>query len=155
MVDVGGQRSERKKWLKYFHGIEAVLFIVAMSEYDQYTPEDSKVNRMHESLKVFGQICVNKWLLESALLLFLNKKDVFEEKIVYSSLRQCFPEYKGAEETIAASIYIRQQFRCQERDERKVYYHFTNAKDTKNIKIIFEVMVDTIKNTIISEAGLA
>ena len=35
MMDVGGQRSERKKWLNCFDGIQAVIFVVAMSEYDQ------------------------------------------------------------------------------------------------------------------------
>ena len=35
MMDVGGQRSERKKWLNCFEGIQAVIFVVAMSEYDQ------------------------------------------------------------------------------------------------------------------------
>jgi hypothetical protein len=35
MIDVGGQRSERKKWLNCFDGIQAVIYVVAMSEYDQ------------------------------------------------------------------------------------------------------------------------
>jgi hypothetical protein len=40
MVDVGGQRSERRKWIKAFDGIDAVLFVAAVSAYDQYVPED-------------------------------------------------------------------------------------------------------------------
>jgi hypothetical protein len=35
LIDVGGQRSERKKWLHCFESVDAVLFVVAMSEYDQ------------------------------------------------------------------------------------------------------------------------
>lgn len=34
MVDVGGQRSERKKWIHCFQDVTAVIFCVAMSEYD-------------------------------------------------------------------------------------------------------------------------
>jgi len=35
MIDVGGQRSECKKWLRCFDCVHAVIFVVAMSEYDQ------------------------------------------------------------------------------------------------------------------------
>ena len=46
LIDVGGQRSERKKWLHCFDSVDAVLFVVAMSEYDEVLAEDSDVNRM-------------------------------------------------------------------------------------------------------------
>jgi len=61
LIDVGGQRSERKKWLHYFEGVDLVVFVVAMSEYDQALLENTKVNRMHESLQVFDSVCNNKW----------------------------------------------------------------------------------------------
>ena len=35
MVDVGGQRSERRKWIHAFDSVIAVVFLVASSEYDQ------------------------------------------------------------------------------------------------------------------------
>ena len=150
LVDVGGQRSERKKWLQCFDGVGAVLFVVSMSEYDQTLLEDSKVNRMHESLKVFSQICNNQHLSTSSILLFLNKKDVFDEKIVYSPMTQCFPEYVGSREKNAAAIYIRQRFKDENQGEREVYCHYTNAKDTQTVKVIFDVMVDIIINESIS-----
>lgn len=52
-------------------------------------------NRMQESLKLFDSICNNKWFTDTSIILFLNKKDLFEEKIKKSSLTICFPEYTG------------------------------------------------------------
>lgn len=52
-------------------------------------------NRMHESLKLFDSICNNKWFKETSIILFLNKKDIFEKKITKSPLSICFPEYTG------------------------------------------------------------
>jgi hypothetical protein len=50
---------------------------------------------MHESMKLFDSICNNKWFTETSIILFLNKKDLFEEKIAHSPLTICFPEYNG------------------------------------------------------------
>lgn len=41
MIDVGGQRSERRKWIHCFENVTAVLFLVAISGYDQCLTEDN------------------------------------------------------------------------------------------------------------------
>jgi hypothetical protein len=35
MVDVGGQRSERRKWIHCFENVTSIIFLVALAEYDQ------------------------------------------------------------------------------------------------------------------------
>ena len=35
LIDVGGQRSERRKWIHCFENVNAILFVVAISEYNQ------------------------------------------------------------------------------------------------------------------------
>ena len=50
---------------------------------------------MHESMKLFDSICNNKWFSKTSIILFLNKKDIFQEKIKKSPLSICFPEYSG------------------------------------------------------------
>ena len=95
MFDVGGQRSERKKWIHCFEGVTSIIFCVALSGYDLVLAEDEEMNRMMESMKLFDSICNNKWFVETSIILFLNKKDLFEDKIRHSPLSICFPEYKG------------------------------------------------------------
>ncbi|CAI9554877.1 unnamed protein product, partial [Staurois parvus] len=53
MFDVGGQRSERKKWIHCFEGVTCIIFCGALSAYDMVLVEDEEVNRMHESLHLF------------------------------------------------------------------------------------------------------
>ena len=50
MFDVGGQRSERKKWIHCFEGVTAIIFIVAMSEYDLTLAEDQEMVSVVELL---------------------------------------------------------------------------------------------------------
>jgi hypothetical protein len=45
MFDVGGQRSERKKWIHYFESVTSIIFCTALSEYDQVLLEESKTVR--------------------------------------------------------------------------------------------------------------
>lgn len=43
MMDVGGQRSERKKWIHCFEDVTAIIFCVALSEYDLFLIEDENM----------------------------------------------------------------------------------------------------------------
>ena len=144
LIDVGGQRDERKKWLHCFESIEMVLFIVALSEYDQMLEEDPTTNRMKESLNTFGSICENRWLKDSPTILFFNKKDVFDEKIKYSPLRDCFSHYEGSQDVDKACTFIAKEFRNYTESGRSVYHHFTCAKDSTNIAAVFDTVVDVI-----------
>lgn len=47
LVDVGGQRSERKKWIHCFEGVTSIIFCVALSEYDLVLSEDHTVVSTH------------------------------------------------------------------------------------------------------------
>lgn len=73
-----------------------------MAGYDLVLAEDEEMNRMIESMKLFDSICNSKWFVETSIILFLNKKDLFEEKITRSPLTICFPEYTGKD----VNIYI-------------------------------------------------
>merc|ERR1719506_1118409 len=80
MYDVGGQRNERKKWIHCFDNVTALIFVGAISEYDQVLYEDKTQNRLVEAVDLFEEICNSKWFLGTSIILFLNKKDLFEEK---------------------------------------------------------------------------
>ncbi|XP_074096603.1 G protein alpha q subunit isoform X2 [Cotesia typhae] len=129
MVDVGGQRSERRKWIHCFENVTSIIFLVALSEYDQILFESENENRMEESKALFKTIITYPWFQHSSVILFLNKKDLLEEKIMYSHLVDYFPEYDGPQrEAIAAREFILRMFVDLNPDSEKIIYsHFTCA----------------------------
>jgi len=81
VFDVGGQKSERKKWIHCFEMVTAVIFVASMNCYDEVMFEDEEKNSMVDSIELFETICNNEWFVETAMILFLNKRDLFAEKI--------------------------------------------------------------------------
>ncbi len=57
----GVQRNERRKWIHCFERCSALLFVTAISEYDEVLYEDHSVNRMVESINLFAELCNSKW----------------------------------------------------------------------------------------------
>ena len=94
VIDVGGQRMERPKW-NLTGEITAVIFVCALTEYNQVLREDVKQNRLKESLNLFDIAC-NRRYPDKPIILFLNKMDLFKEQIERVDLNVCFPAYKGA-----------------------------------------------------------
>jgi hypothetical protein len=156
--------------------VTAVIFCVALSEYDLKLYEDESVNRMHESLKLFDEICNSRWFSSVSMILFLNKSDIFKEKIKRVDLKVCFPDYSGSfsfspqrgsfanyppflfdfillsggSDFDKASEFITQRFvRLNKNpDGKQVYPHVTCATDTENIKFVF----NAVKNIILHQA---
>ncbi|KAH9382165.1 hypothetical protein HPB48_013178 [Haemaphysalis longicornis] len=144
MFDVGGQRSERKKWIHCFEGVTAIIFCVALSGYDLVLAEDEEMNRMIESMKLFR------------LDLQQQVKDLFEEKIARSPLTICFPEYTGSNTYEEAAAYIQMKFESlnKRRDTKEIYTHFTCATDTNNIQFVFDAVTDVIIKNNLKDCGL-
>jgi guanine nucleotide-binding protein G(i) subunit alpha len=120
IYDVGGQRNERKKWIHCFDNVTAVIFVASLSEYDQVLFEDASINRMREAVNLFAEICNSKYFEHSSMILFLNKKDLFEKKIKSIDLRHeggdgvppRFLDYTGGCNYDAAKTYITNLFVC-------------------------------------------
>lgn len=96
MFDVGGQRGERRKWIQVFDGISAVLFLVESSGFDTKIREDNETNRLQESLNLFEEVWLSRFLRESGFIIFLNKQDILKEKIERGShIEDFFPDFEN------------------------------------------------------------
>ena len=179
MYDVGGQRNERKKWIHCFENVTAVIFVAALSEYDQVLYEDMSQNRMDEAVELFDEICNLKWFKETSMLLFLNKKDLFEKKIKVKDIRMpnphepgkfMFDDYKYGKCTCGGGYpsenpctcgvqeegknYLKNLFlKVNHRENGAVYDHITCATDTSNVDKVFSACKDIILNNNLKGSG--
>ncbi|XP_074519133.1 guanine nucleotide-binding protein subunit alpha-13-like [Halichoeres trimaculatus] len=147
MVDVGGQRSERRRWFECFDSVTSILFLVSSSEYDQVLMEDRQTNRLRESLDIFEAIVNNRVFINVSIILFLNKTDLLEEKVKSVAIKDYFPEYSGPEHSLPdIQAFMVECFRAKRRDatQKPLYHHFTTAINTENIRLVFRDVKDTI-----------
>ncbi|KAI9349774.1 guanine nucleotide binding protein, alpha subunit, partial [Obelidium mucronatum] len=132
IYDVGGQRSERNKWAAYFEDVAAIMFVVAVSAFDQVCFEDGETNRITEALNVFSSICNHPLFKETSVLLFLNKIDLLKAKLERGALvSDYFPEYVVPQTTSSHSssefkgvcVFFSQKFEQlnKYKQQKKVY----------------------------------
>ncbi|KAG8528490.1 G protein alpha subunit [Bacidia gigantensis] len=154
MFDVGGQRSERKKWIHCFENVTSIIFCVALSEYDQVLLEESNQNRMMESLVLFDSVVNSRWFMRTSIILFLNKVDLFKGKLERSPLGKYFPDYSGGNDVNRAAKYLLWRFNQVNRAHLNLYPHLTQATDTSNIRLVFAAVKDTILHNALADSGI-
>lgn len=152
--DVGGQRSERKKWIYCFDNVTLVIFCVSLSEYDQFLLEDKAQNRFQESLILFENVVNSRWFSRTSVVLFLNKIDLFAEKLKTKPLKNYFPDYTGGDDINKATKYILWRFVKLNRANLSIYPHVTQATDTSNIRLVFAAIKETVLENALRDTGV-
>lgn len=106
---------------------------------------------MHEALMLFESIANSKYFVKSALILFLNKIDLFKDKILSgkSPIRDHFPDYTGADKDVeAGQQFFARKFQNLVRDpDKEAYVHFTNATDTS----LLDKTMTSVQDKIVQE----
>jgi len=160
IIDVGGQRSERRKWVMCFDNqLMSIIFFTSMNEYDFNLYEDRQTNRMLESLQLFSDICVVPMFRDLPLILFLNKMDLFEEKIKENkNITPAFPDYDGPCDIDSCKLYIQEKFTniaVEIDNTRTLFCHETTAIDKNKLMTVWESLSKIfISSTVKNQIGL-
>ncbi|KAH0865636.1 hypothetical protein HID58_082847 [Brassica napus] len=167
LFDVGGQRNERRKWIHLFEGVTAVIFCAAISEYDQTLFEDEQKNRMMETKELFDWVLKQPCFEKTSIMLFLNKFDIFEKKVLDVPLNVCewFRDYQpvssGKQEIEHAYEFVKKKFEelyyqntAPDRVDRVFKIYRTTALDQKLVKKTFKLVDETLRRRNLLEAGL-
>ncbi|CAM0950003.1 unnamed protein product [Alopecurus aequalis] len=160
LYDVGGQRNERRKWIHLFEGVNAVIFCAAISEYDQMLFEDETQNRMMETKELFDWVLKQRCFEKTSFMLFLNKFDIFEEKIRKVPLTVCewFKDYQplapGKQEVEHAYEFVKKKFEelyfqssKPDRVDRVFKIFRTTALDQKLVKKTFKLIDESMRRS--------
>eukprot|EP00514_Thraustochytrium_sp_LLF1b_P001746 CAMPEP_0184518976 /NCGR_PEP_ID=MMETSP0198_2-20121128/6375_1 /TAXON_ID=1112570 /ORGANISM="Thraustochytrium sp., Strain LLF1b" /LENGTH=345 /DNA_ID=CAMNT_0026909451 /DNA_START=309 /DNA_END=1343 /DNA_ORIENTATION=+ len=149
LIDVGGQRNERRKWFHCFDGVHAVIFVAAISEYDQTLFEARDKNRLEEALELFQSVCEMDFFASTNIVLFLNKSDIFRHKLcdrnVPIDISGLFPDAPTSFDFDEGVNWMEKKFVSRvDTTNRSIFVHVTNATDTNNIKVVFTACKDAI-----------
>jgi len=160
MVDVGGQKSERRKWIHCFQDVTSILFLVSLSGYDQCLVEDRDANQMQDAMTIWDSICHSQWFKQTSIILFLNKNDLFEKKIPNSDIKNFFPDYDGESGDVKAGReYFKKRFgrlaqKADKTKEREIYIHTTTATDTALLRVVMAAVEDIVLRSNLETAAL-
>lgn len=118
--------------------VTAVIYLVALNDYQSVLIEDNTTNRMVESLTLFKVLTNSKFLRKKEWILFLNKKDLFKEQIETTPLTVLFPDCPDEAKNSYAlgRLFILEQFRSLF-GGKHLSHHFTCAIDPENARRVF------------------
>jgi guanine nucleotide-binding protein G(i) subunit alpha len=146
LIDVGGQRNERKKWANALENVASLVFVASLGDFDQVCYEDDVTNRMKEAIELFEKTVNNVIFLDKKVVLMLNKKDVMRVKIQKRELSDTFEDYKGGHDYDAALAFITEKFREVIKGEKdRIVVKYCQATDASNIKEVFEEVKQILK----------
>lgn len=162
VTDLGGQRIERKHWPNIIDQSHTLLFVSALTEYDQRYAlskrcvvlcagaqltalcrlrEAGNRSRMNETFALLSEVMELAPGSAKALIIILNKLDLFKEKMSTPQSAQAFKayftEYKGALEWEPAAAFVRKRF-IDMVTPRTAFVHLTTALDTDNVSLIWK-----------------
>ncbi|KAM9956345.1 hypothetical protein ACTFIR_003058 [Dictyostelium discoideum] len=139
LVDVGGQKNQRRKWIHCFQDITCVLFVTSINDYDTLLEEDNSTSRFTDSLELFREMVNSNWFTKSPFVLFFNKVDLFKEKIKKIPISQHLKDFSGNDHSYEeTSQFIKNKFHTTIKNSNKiVYHHFTCALDSRAIEVVF------------------
>ncbi|KAI8904768.1 guanine nucleotide binding protein, alpha subunit [Gorgonomyces haynaldii] len=129
IYDVAGQIDKRSRWATFFdRNLNAVIYIFSAASYCQKMEEDPSMNRLQDALSLIDQVLQNDLLHIPALIVFVNKIDLLDDRLKHFTLRDWIPSYTGP------CIDSRQEQQGKVNKKMPLYLHKTTATDTNTMK---------------------
>lgn len=153
IVDVGGQRAERRKWLNNtanVRSVDLVVFVASLSEYDQRLFEERSKNRLEESLDLFSECINSDWLKDRPAVLYLNKKDVFDRKFkkekIPLNVSGRFPDAPSGDsvDSAQAITWIVSKYAKRRKCNQRLSAFVMSATSPDRVKTVFDQCCDML-----------
>lgn len=145
LIDVGTQRGERRRLMRQFEGVDVVLYVVDLSDYDRDMPELDSSLIEHE-IMCFDGVINHRRFAQSIVVLFLSGMSKFREKLEDDPLVNYFPKYTGGTDVDKAGEYVLQLFNNAIHGQRSLYSYLVDPYDTGNIQLVAAAIKDSIRS---------
>lgn len=157
VIDLGGQRTERRRWLEALQSTTAVIFVSSLCEFDQRLREDFDASRFLETIHLFTELLENN-IQDKCIVVLLNKLDLFKLKMngpSKNNFSAYFKDYAGPLTWEPCLAHIRQQFvQAAQKERCKISVHSIVAIETDNVKLVWtEIRTQIIQHSIGSAFG--
>jgi hypothetical protein len=117
--------------------------------------EDGKTNRLLESVHLFTEIMNSPWFATTPLVLFLNKCDLFADKLRRVPLNVLYPKYSGSNSYQSACEFLCREFVKRRANSNKVIHiHVVSAIQVDLIKTAMDSVKTMIIEQSLQQAGL-
>lgn len=160
LYDVGGTRSSRAAWYPYFDDVDAIIFLAPISCFDEKLAEDRRVNRLEDSYLLWKSVCSCKLLARTQMILFLNKCDLLQAKLMRGvRVRDSVPSFGERRNDLATvTKYFQQHFKEISKQyspvPRTFYVHLTSVVDTRATAVTLGAVEESILRNHLRRADL-
>ncbi|KAF8465227.1 G-protein alpha subunit-domain-containing protein [Gautieria morchelliformis] len=157
-IDTGGEMNQRHHWRGSFKNLSAIVFVVALPDFNRVMSEKPRLNAMHESLYLFYAMMRSGFFEDTLLVLLFTKGDVLEEVLEHDpeSLKECskardssVPVYDGNSYAVACE-YIENRYISRIYDLTQPFcVQYMRTIDTMDVKdkckaVLAEIIQDYI-----------
>jgi len=151
IYDVGGARNQRHAWAPFFQDVNSIIFLAPISAFDQVLTEDTRVNRLEDSLLLWRAVVSNRILARVPVVLFLNKCDLLREKLQAGfQLKNHLVTYGDRPNDYeSVSKYLRNKFGQLHKQnspfqDRELFIHYTSVVDKEKTALIIASVREAI-----------
>jgi len=139
VIDVGLQRCERRKWIRQFDNVGAVLFVVDLLCYDNIV---SGKNEMEERIELFDSVVnTSIWSKDTKMILFLSNVGAFRDKLSHKPLVNHLSGFEGGNAEQAVE-YLLRRFRDVNHGGRRMYEYCVDPHVAGNIELVAAAVRD-------------
>eukprot|EP00298_Acanthocystis_sp_HF-20_P010366 c18816_g1_i3.p1 GENE.c18816_g1_i3~~c18816_g1_i3.p1 ORF type:complete len:244 (+),score=62.34 c18816_g1_i3:39-770(+) len=144
-------KCEPKKWLHFVETSQAMIFIADLNEYDLIKDNE---NVMSASIERFSNFVSDPVLQKTAMILFMNKSDLFQEKIAHVPISDYFPEFHGGSDKELGISFFLEKFMATKNEYREIYVHVTCLINIENVGFVMECVRDIVVRENLSNCDL-
>jgi len=161
IVDVGGQVHERHSWTEKADDLSGLVYIISLSDYDQYSQDTRQVNKfIDDSIGSMLKVMNLEQIQDIPVVILLNKKDIFKKKIsMGTNIKGAFPSYSGSEDDWYESLeyikgYIKKEIKKEVKHNTAVELLVTTATDQELMKTMIQEIIHAISLTNFQQSGM-